>query len=456
MEKKFDDIVNHLITSGFVYPGSEIYGGLGSSWDYGPLGVELKNKLKQLWWNKFVHESPYNVGVDSAIIMNSGVWKATGHVQAFNDPRIDCKECKARFRADQLIKEQHPEIETDGLSDEELDKLIVDLKIKCPRCGKSNFTNIRKFNMMFKTHIGVIDCDETLVYLRPETAQGQFVNFKNVQRSSRKKLPFGICQIGKSFRNEITPGNFLFRQREFEQMELEFFCYPGTDLEWFKYWKDFSYKFVVDLGISEENLRLRDHSEKELAFYSKATTDIEYKFPFGWGELLGVADRTDYDLNRHSKESGESLDYLDAESNKRIVPYCIEPSFGVDRLFLMIASEAYDVEELPNNDSRIVMHFKNNLAPYFVAVLPLSKKLNDKAMDVYKMLLQNFQVIYDETGSIGKRYRREDAIGTPFCVTIDFDTLTDEAVTIRERDSMAQIRLPISELEKYLLDKLKE
>lgn len=455
MEKKFDEIVNHLITSGFVYPDSEIYGGLSNSWDYGPLGVELKNNIKRAYWKKFVQESPTNVGIDAAILMNPGVWKATGHVATFSDPLIDCKACHARHRADNLIEEQFPDVDVHGMSQEQMMEFIRTNKVKCPVCGKSEFTDIRQFNMMFRTHIGVTEASESLVYLRPETAQGMFVNFKNVQRSTRKKIPFGICAIGKSFRNEITPGNFIFRVREFEQMECEFFCKPGTDLEWFKYWKDYSLKFLESLGIKEENLRYRDHEPAELAFYSKGTCDVEYKFPFGWGEILGVADRTDYDLKRHMDASKESLEYLDPETNEKYVPYCIEPSMGVDRIFLMVATDAYDVEQL-ENDTRVVMHFKPMLAPYLAAVLPLSKEQREDARELQLKLAKKFSTVYDETASIGKRYRRQDAIGTPFCVTVDFDTKVDGCVTVRDRDSMKQERIPVEKLVAYLEEKLGE
>lgn len=455
MEKKFDEIVNHLITSGFVYPDSEIYGGLSNSWDYGPLGVELKNNIKRAYWKKFVQESPTNVGIDAAILMNPGVWKATGHVATFSDPLIDCKQCHARHRADNLIEEQFPDVDVHGMSQEQMMEFIRSNKVKCPVCGKSDFTDIRQFNMMFRTHIGVTEASESLVYLRPETAQGMFVNFKNVQRTSRKKIPFGICAIGKAFRNEITPGNFIFRVREFEQMECEFFCKPGTDLEWFGYWKNYSLKFLESLGIKEENLRYRDHEPEELAFYSKGTCDVEYKFPFGWGEILGVADRTDYDLKRHMDASKQSLEYLDPETNEKYVPYCIEPSMGVDRIFLMVATDAYDVEQL-ENDSRVVMHFKPNLAPYLAAVLPLSKQQKEFSKELQLKLAKKFHVVYDDTGSIGKRYRRQDAIGTPFCITVDFDTENDNSVTIRERDSMKQVRLPIDKVKDYLEEALEE
>ena len=455
MEKKFDEIVTHLISSGFVYQDSEIYGGLSNSWDFGPLGVELKNNIKKLWWDKFVRESPTNVGIDAAILMNPGVWKATGHVATFADPLIDCKECHSRHRADNLIAAAYPDVDVNGMTNDEMVQFIKDKKVKCPVCGKSNFTDIRQFNLMFRTHIGVTEASESLVYLRPETAQGMFVNFKNVQRTSRKKIPFGICAIGKAFRNEITPGNFIFRVREFEQMECEFFCKPGTDLEWFKYWKEYSLKFLESLGIKEENLRYRDHEPEELAFYSKGTCDVEYKFPFGWGEILGVADRTDYDLKRHMDASKQSLEYLDPETNEKYVPYCIEPSMGVDRIFLMVATDAYDVEEL-ENDSRVVMHFKPNLAPYLAAVLPLSKQQKEFARELQLKLAKKFHVVYDDTGSIGKRYRRQDAIGTPFCITVDFDTENDNSVTIRERDSMKQVRLPIDRVKDYLEEALEE
>lgn len=455
MEKKFDEIVTHLITSGFVFQDSEIYGGLSNSWDFGPLGVELKNNIKKLWWEKFVRESPTNVGIDAAILMNPNVWKATGHVATFADPLIDCKACHARHRADTLIEKTHPEVDVAGMTNEQMIQFIKDNKVVCPVCGKSDFTDIRQFNLMFRTHIGVTEESESLVYLRPETAQGMFVNFKNVQRTTRRKIPFGICNIGKSFRNEITPGNFIFRVREFEQMEMEFFCKPGTDLEWFSYWKNYSLKFLESLNISEENLRYRDHEPEELAFYSKGTTDVEYKFPFGWGEILGVADRTDYDLKRHAEASKQTLDYLDPETNEKYVPYCIEPSMGVERIFLMIACEAYDVQQL-EKDTRVVMHFKPCIAPYVAAVLPLSKQLGEQAKEVLAMLNKHFSITYDETGSIGKRYRRQDAIGTPYCITIDFDTINDKCVTIRDRDSMEQVRMPIDKVREYLEEKIED
>lgn len=450
----FDKIVNHLVVSGFVYQGSEIYGGLSNSWDYGPLGASVKNNIKDLWWKKFVKESPYNVGIDAAILMNPNVWKATGHVSTFNDPLIDCKNCRTRHRADSIIEAQFPDAPVTSMKNEELDAFIKENHVKCPNCGKSDFTEIRKFNMMFKTHIGVTEDSQNEVYLRPETAQGVFVNFKNVQRSMRKKVPFGIANVGKAFRNEITPGNFIFRTREFTQMELEFFCAPGTDLDWFKYWKDFCINFVKNLSIKEENLRFRDHDPAELAFYSKATTDIEYKFPFGWGEIWGIADRTDYDLKRHMEYSKENFEYLDPETNTKYVPYCIEPSVGLDRLLLMVLTDSYDEEEVGEGDTRIVMRIKPSLAPYQVAVLPLSKKLNDKAYELYTELCKKFSTVYDETASIGKRYRRQDAIGTPYCVTVDFDSLEDEMVTVRERDSMSQERIKISDLIKYISGKV--
>ena len=453
VEKKFDEIVTHLQVSGYVFPGSQIYGGLSNSWDYGQLGVLLKNNVKNLWWKKFVTEQPMNVGLDPAIIMNSKVWEATGHIANFSDPLIDCKHCKSRHRADNLIENAiHQNV--DGLSNEELMAIIRDNNIKCPVCGMSNFTDIRKFQLMFKTHIGVTEDAKSEVYLRPETAQGLFVNFANVQRSMRKKLPFGICDIGKSFRNEITPGNFIFRTREFEQMEMEFFCHPGEDLKWFEYWKDYCNKFLVSLGIKEENLRNRDHEPAALAFYSKATTDIEYLFPFGWGELWGIADRTDYDLKKHMEKSGEDMRYFDPTTNEKYIPYNVEPALGADRLALVLLCEAYEVEQL-ENETRIVMHLHPNVAPYKAAILPLSKKLGEKAEEILFKLNKVVSVTYDDTGSIGKRYRRQDAIGTPYCITVDFDTLENNTVTIRDRDTMEQIRLPIDEVGKYLEEKCK-
>lgn len=460
VEKTMDKIVALCKNRGFVFPGSDIYGGLANSWDYGPLGIEFKNNVKKTWWKKFVQESPYNVGVDCAILMNKEVWVASGHIGGFSDPLMDCKDCKTRYRADKIVEdhmtENGAEVATaDGWTNEELKKYIDDNNICCPKCGKKNFTDIRKFNLMFKTFQGVTEDAKSEIYLRPETAQGIFVNFKNVQRSSRKKIPFGIAQIGKSFRNEITPGNFTFRTREFEQMELEFFCEPGKDLKWFEYWRKYCWNFLLNLGMKEENLRMRDHGEEELSFYSNATTDIEYLFPFGWGELWGVADRTDYDLKKHMEHSGQDLSYLDQGKNERYVPYCIEPSLGADRVTLAFLVEAYDEEEIDGGkDVRTVLHFHPALAPFKAAVLPLSKKLSDKAGEVYAMLSKNFNVDYDETGSIGKRYRREDEIGTPFCITVDFDTETDNTVTVRDRDTMEQIRLPIDELTSYISEKM--
>ncbi|MCQ2799475.1 MAG: glycine--tRNA ligase [Bacilli bacterium] len=452
----FEKITTHLQQTGYVYPGSQIYGGLSNSWDYGPLGAELKKNVREAWWKKFVQESPTNVGIDAGILMNPHVWEATGHVSTFNDPMVDCKACKARHRADQLIKSEHPDANVDAMSFEEMDGFIKEHGVTCPECGKADFTPIRKFNMMFKTHIGVTEDNASVVYLRPETAQGVFVNFKNVQRTMRKKLPFGICQTGKAFRNEITPGNFTFRIREFDQMEMEFFCKPGTDLEWFNYWKEYCLKFVESLGPKAENLRFRDHEQAELAFYSKATTDVEYDFPnLGWGEILGVADRTDYDLGRHQEFSKEDLTYFDPETNEKYLPYVIEPSMGLDRLMLMVMMDSYDEEVLNEKDTRVVMHIAPFLAPYKVAVLPLSKKLEGKAEEVLNILNKHFVTTMDLTGSIGKRYRRQDEIGTPYCVTVDFDTVEkDNAVTIRDRDTMEQIRLPIDELVKYFEEKL--
>lgn len=455
VEKTMDKIVALCKNRGFVFPGSDIYGGLANSWDYGPLGVEFKNNVKKAWWKKFVQESPYNVGLDSAILMNSEVWVASGHVGGFSDPLMDCKECKARFRADKLVEDHMTEngaevASADGWTNEQLKEYIENNNIVCPKCGKMNYTDIRKFNLMFKTFQGVTEDAKSEIYLRPETAQGIFVNFKAVQRTSRKKVPFGIAQIGKSFRNEITPGNFTFRTREFEQMELEFFCKPGTDLEWHKYWKDYCWKFLINLNVKPENLRMRDHGEEELSFYSNATSDIEYLFPFGWGELWGIADRTDYDLTKHQEHSGQDLSYLDQTTNEKYIPYVIEPSLGADRVALAFLIEAYDEEELEGGDSRTVMHLHPALAPFKAAILPLSKKLSDKALDVYAELSKKFNLDFDETGSIGKRYRRQDEIGTPYCVTIDFETLEDEAVTIRNRDTMEQERIKISELESYI------
>ena len=448
-EKTMEQIVSLCKQRGFVYPGSEIYGGLANTWDYGPLGVELKNNVKKAWWKKFVQESPYNVGLDSAILMNPTTWVASGHVGGFSDPLIDCKECKTRHRADKLIEDFDGTV-ADGWTNEQMLDYIKTNNIVCPDCGKLNFTDIRKFNLMFKTFQGVTEDSSSEIYLRPETAQGIFVNFKNIQRTSRKKVPFGVAQVGKSFRNEITPGNFTFRTREFEQMELEFFCEPGTDLEWFEYWRSFCKEWLLSLNIKEENLRLRDHSPEELAFYSKATTDFEFMFPFGWGELWGIADRTDYDLTQHANTSGESMEYIDpVDTNNRYIPYVVEPSLGADRVTLAFLVEAYDEEVVGENDTRVVMHLHPALAPIKVAVLPLSKKLSEKATEIYQKLTKKFMCEYDEAGSIGKRYRRQDEIGTPLCVTVDFDT-EDNSVTVRDRDTMEQIRLPIDELEAYI------
>ena len=458
-ELTMEKIVNLCKNRGYIYPGSEIYGGLANSWDYGPLGSELKNNVKKAWMKKFIQENKYNVGLDAAILMNPETWVATGHVGGFSDPLIDCKECKTRHRADKLIEEwataNGKDLIADGWSDEEMVSFINDNNIVCPECGKLNFTEIRKFNLMFKTFQGVTEDSKAEIYLRHETAQGIFVNFKNVLRTTRKKMPMGVGQIGKAFRNEITPGNFTFRTREFEQMELEFFCKPGTDLEWFSYWKDYCKNFLISLGMKEENIRLRDHSPEELVFYSKATTDIEFKFPFGWGELWGIADRTDYDLNRHMDHSGQDLSYMDPETNEKYVPYVIEPSLGCDRVALSFLCNSYEDEETAEGDTRIVLHLHPALAPFKVAVLPLSKKLSEKANEVYDRLSKNFMCDYDEAGSIGKRYRREDEIGTPYCVTIDFDTLEDESVTIRDRDSMEQVRVKIDELETWIGERVK-
>ena len=450
VEKTMDKIVALCKSRGFIFPGSEIYGGLANSWDYGPLGVEFKNNVKKAWWKKFVQESPYNVGVDCAILMNPEVWVASGHVGGFSDPLMDCKECKSRFRADKLVEDHMTEngVEVacaDGWTNEELMEYITKNNIVCPKCGKMNYTDIRKFNLMFKTFQGITEDSASTVYLRPETAQGIFVNLK---------VPFGIAQIGKSFRNEITPGNFTFRTREFEQMELEFFCKPGTDLEWFGYWKDYCWNFLLNLGVNSECLRMRDHGEEELSFYSNATSDIEYLFPFGWGELWGIADRTDYDLKKHAEHSGTDMTYLDPTTNEKYIPYCIEPSLGADRVALAFLVDAYDEEELEGGDVRTVMHLHPALAPYKAAVLPLSKKLSDKADEVYSMLAKKFNVEYDETGSIGKRYRRQDEIGTPFCITVDFETENDGCVTIRHRDSMTQERVKIEELNDFIAKSL--
>ena len=457
-ELTMEKLVALCKSRGFVYPGSEIYGGLANAWDYGPLGVELKNTVKKAWMKKFVQESKYNVGLDAAILMNPKTWVASGHVGGFSDPLIDCKNCKTRHRADKLIEdwahENNKDMVADGMTDEEMINFIKENNIVCPKCGEQNFTPIRKFNLMYKTYQGVTEDSSSEIYLRPETAQGIFVNFKNVLRTTRRKLPMGIGQVGKSFRNEITPGNFIFRIREFEQMELEFFCKPGTDMEWFEYWRAFCKNWLLSLGMKEEKIRLRDHSPEELCFYSKGTTDIEFAFPFGWGELWGIADRTDYDLKQHAQYSGEDFTYLDQETGEKFVPYCVEPSLGCDRVTLAFLCNAYEEQEIAEGDVRTVLHLHPALAPYKVAVLPLSKKLSEKAEEVYAKLSKNFMCDYDEAGSIGKRYRREDEIGTPYCVTIDFDTLEDECVTIRDRDTMEQVRVKIDELESYIQDKI--
>ena len=465
-EKTLDMIVNLCKNRGFIYPGSEIYGGLANSWDYGPLGVEFKNNVKKAWMKKFVQESPYNVGLDAAILMNPQTWVTTGHVSSFSDPLLDCRACKSRHRADKLISEceQGKGVDVDAMTFDEMDEFIATHpEVVCPVCGKHDFTPIRKFNLMFKTAIGVTEDSSSTCYLRPETAQGIFVNFANIQRTTRRKLPFGVCQVGKAFRNEITPGNFTFRTREFEQMECEFFCKPNTDLEWFAYWKDYCKNWLLSLGIKEENLRLRDHEPAELAFYSRATTDIEYAFPFtDWGELWGIADRTDYDLKRHQEASGKDLTYFDQEKNEHYIPYVIEPSLGCDRVMLAFLCEAYDEEVIDEakNDVRVVLHLHPALAPYKAAILPLSKKLSEPARKIYQELSKYWMIDFDETGSIGKRYRREDEIGTPYCITVDFETIGDDktpadnAVTIRDRDTMQQVRVPISELKSWLEEKL--
>lgn len=459
-EKTMDKIVALCKNRGFVYAGSEIYGGLANSWDYGPLGVEFKNNVKRAWWKKFVQESEFNLGLDAAILMNPRTWVASGHVVNFNDPLIDCRACKMRHRADKLIEDWNSangiQMTVEALSNDEMTDYIIEHKIPCPGCGKSDFTGIRKFNMMFKTFQGVTEDSTTELYLRPETAQGIFVNFKNILRTSRRKLPFGVCQIGKSFRNEITPGNFTFRTREFEQMELEFFCKPGEDLKWFDYWRSYCKSFLLSLGMTEEHLRLRDHEKEELSHYSNATTDFEFLFPFGWGELWGVADRTNFDLTAHQNESGESMEYFDPDTNEKYIPYVIEPSLGADRVALAFLIDAYDEEvvDAEKNDTRVVLHLHPALAPYKAAVLPLSKKLSDKAAEVFRSLTKDFMVDFDEAGSIGKRYRRQDEIGTPFCITFDFDSETDGAVTVRDRDTMEQVRIPITELSAYIAEKI--
>ena len=451
-EKTLDKIGALCKGRGFVYPGSEIYGGLANTWDYGPLGVELKTNIKNAWRKKFIQENKYNVGLDSAILMNPQTWVASGHVGGFSDPLMDCKDCKTRHRADKLIEDNGGD--ANGWTNEQMMTYIREHGIKCPNCGSTNFTDIRQFNLMFKTFQGVTEDSKNEIYLRPETAQGIFVNFANIQRTSRKKVPFGVAQVGKSFRNEITPGQFIFRVREFEQMELEFFCKPGTDLEWFQYWRSYCKNFLLSLGLKEENIRLRDHSPEELCFYSKATTDFEFMFPFGWGELWGVADRTDYDLTQHQKTSGKSLEYFDPETNEKYIPYVIEPSLGVERLFLAVVCDAYDEEQLEDGTSRTVMHLHPALAPVKAAVLPLSKKLSEKAGELHDELAKYFNVDFDDAGAIGKRYRRQDEIGTPFCITYDFDTETDGCVTVRERDSMQQVRIPLTEVKAYIEERI--
>ena len=459
MEKTMDKIVALAKARGFVYPGSEIYGGLANTWDFGNLGVELKNNVKKAWWQKFVMESPYNIGVDCAILMNPQTWVASGHLGSFSDPLMDCKECHERFRADKLIEDYVAaneitlESSVDGWTQEQMMEYIREHTIVCPTCGKHNFTDIRQFNLMFKTFQGVTEDAKNTVYLRPETAQGIFVNFKNVQRTSRKKIPFGICQVGKSFRNEITPGNFIFRVREFEQMEMEFFCEPDTDLEWFAYWKQFCIDFLQSLGMKKEEMRVRDHDAKELSFYSKATSDIEYLFPFGWGELWGIADRTNYDLTQHQNVSGEDLSYFDDEKREKYIPYVIEPSLGVERMFLAFLCGAYDEEEIGEGDVRTVLHFHPALAPIKIGVLPLSKKLDEGAEKIFIELSKKYNCEFDDRGNIGKRYRRQDEIGTPFCITYDFESETDQKVTVRERDTMEQERIAIKDLDSYFADK---
>jgi len=454
-EKSMEKVVSLCKNRGIIYPGSEIYGGLANTWDYGPLGVEFKNNVKKAWWKKFVQQSKYNVGLDSAILMNPEVWVASGHVGSFSDPLIDCKECKSRFRADKLIEDFYFEnnlgdINVDGWENEKVEELMKEKNICCPNCKKQNFTGIRRFNLMFKTFQGVTEDSKSEIYLRPETAQGIFVNFKNIARTSRKKVPFGIAQVGKSFRNEITPGNFTFRTREFEQMELEFFCKPGEDLEWYEYWKNYSFNWLLSLGMSEEILRLRDHEKEELSFYSKATCDIEFLFPFGWGELWGIADRTDYDLSRHIEVSGEDLRYIDPVTNEKYIPYCIEPSLGADRVALAFLCNAYDEEEIGEGDVRTVLRLHPALAPFKAAILPLTKKLSEKSDEIYDELSKYFMIDIDVSGSIGKRYRRQDEVGTPFCITVDFDTLEDNCVTVRFRDTMEQERIKISELKDFI------
>lgn len=458
-KKTMEKIVSLAKSRGFIFPGSEIYGGLANTWDYGPLGVELKNNVKKAWWKKFVQESIYNVGLDSAILMNPQVWVASGHVGGFSDPLMDCKKCKARFRADKLIEENiiksgKEQINVDGWTNEMMENYIKDNDIKCPECGAFDYTSIRQFNLMFKTFQGVTEDSKSEIFLRPETAQGIFVNFKNIARTTRRKMPFGIGQIGKSFRNEITPGNFIFRTREFEQMELEFFCRPGEDLEWFNYWREFCKNWLLSLNMTQENIRLRDHDKEELSHYSNATTDIEYLFPFGWGELWGIADRTDFDLKQHINISGQDLSYLDPVTNEKYIPYCIEPSVGVDRVLLAFFADAYNEETLEDGSERLVLRLHPALSPFKAAILPLTKKLSEPTLELYNKLLKKFMVDYDEAGSIGKRYRRHDEIGTPLCVTFDFDSLEDNCVTIRDRDTMEQQRVNMEDLERIIEEKI--
>ena len=456
-DKTFNKIVSHAKEQGFVFQGSEIYGGLSNTWDFGPLGVELKNNIKNAWWKKFSQENPYNVGLQSAILMNPKVWEASGHLAGFSDPLMDCKQCKTRHRADHLIEEfSKGSVNPEGWTNEQMMDYIKENHVACPDCGAHDFTEIRRFNLMFKTFQGVLEDAKSAIYLRPETAQGMFVNFKNIQRVYRKKLPFGIGQIGKSFRNEITPGNFIFRTREFEQMEMEFFCKPGTDLEWYAYWKKFCMDWILSLNNNQsENLRYRDHSKEELSFYSVGTCDIEYMFPWGWGELWGIADRTNYDLSKHAEYSKTNMEYLDPTTNEKFIPYCVEPAVGVERLFLMFFTEAYDEEVINEKDTRVVMRFSPYLAPVKAAIFPLRKDLKDKALEIYATLSKEFNVDYDEAGSIGKRYRRQDAIGTPYCITVDPQTMEDNCVTLRDRDTMEQVRMPISELKDYILEKIR-
>ena len=456
-DKTFNKIVSHAKEQGFVFQGSEIYGGLSNTWDFGPLGVELKNNIKNAWWKKFIQENPYNVGLQSAILMNPKVWEASGHLAGFSDPLMDCKQCKTRHRADHLIEEfSKGSVNPEGWTNEQMMDYIKENHVACPDCGAHDFTEIRRFNLMFKTFQGVLEDAKSAIYLRPETAQGMFVNFKNIQRVYRKKLPFGIGQIGKSFRNEITPGNFIFRTREFEQMEMEFFCKPGTDLEWYAYWKKFCMDWILSLNNNQsENLRYRDHSKEELSFYSVGTCDIEYMFPWGWGELWGIADRTNYDLSKHAEYSKTNMEYLDPTTNEKFIPYCVEPAVGVERLFLMFFTEAYDEEVINEKDTRVVMRFSPYLAPVKAAIFPLRKDLKDKALEIYATLSKEFNVDYDEAGSIGKRYRRQDAIGTPYCITVDPQTMEDNCVTLRDRDTMEQVRMPISDLNDYILEKIR-